>query len=299
MYCITGSPYAALRHRFLEAHRAGMSVAAISEKFKVTRTTVYRWLRRSSLESRSPVPRYQPRKVPALVEERVRAAREQTGRGPWYIGIMLGMPTSTVYKILCRLGINRLVPPLPAIPIRRYEYPRPGGLVHVDVKKLGTKGLVRMPWTVRRQLGYQCLHVMVDDCSRFVFAAIYPDETADSSAEFLERGIAHFAGLGVSVERVLTDNGPAYKSERWHNSCQLLGVRAMHTRPYRPQTNGKCERWHRTLMQEALVGFVLPTLEARAVVIENFVNRYNTHRPHKALGGKTPLRRLAQCSVPV
>lgn len=299
MYCITGSPYAALRPKYIQAHQAGMTVAAISRQFKVHRTTIYRWLRRVSMESRSSVPRYQPRKVSAALEAQVRAAREQTGRGPWFIGIELGMPTSTVYKILCRLGINRLHPPPPPQPIRRYEYSRPGAMVHVDVKKLGTKGLVRLPWNLRRQLGRQCLHVMIDDYSRWVFAAIYLGEAADVAAEFLERGIAHFASLGVSVERVLTDNGSAYISDHWRTTCQLLGVRALRTKPYRPQTNGKCERWHRTLMQEALVGNVLPSVQARAVVIENFVNRYNCHRPHKALNGKTPLRRLAQCRLGV
>jgi transposase InsO family protein len=276
-----------------------MSVKAISEKFKVDPTTVYRWLRRPTLESRSAVPHHQPRKVAPEVEEKVRLLREQTARGPWYIGILLGMPTSTVYKILCRLGMNRLVQPPAPLPVRRYEYRRPGELVHVDVKKLGTKGLVRLPRTMRRQLGFQCLHVMSDDCSRFVFTAIYPDETAGSAAEFLERGIAHFAALGVTVERVLTDNGSAYKSERWVNTCDLLGIRALRTRPYRPQTNGKCERWHRTLMQEALAACAFPSLEARAVVIENFVNHYNTARPHKALNGKTPLAKLASYCVPV
>jgi transposase InsO family protein len=299
MYCTTGSPYAALRPKLVEAHRSGLSVTQISERFKVSRTTVYRWLRRESTESRSSVPHYQPRKVSALVEEEVRLERERTNRGPWYLGIVLKRPTSTVYKILCRLGMNRLVVPLPPQPVQRYEYRQPGALLHVDVKRLGTKGLVRMPWSVRRTLGFQCLHVMLDDCSRFVFAAIYPDETAGSASEFLERGLLHFAGLGVSAQRVLTDNGSAYTSERWHNTCQLLGVRHVRTRPYRPQTNGKCERWHRTLMQEALPSALLPSLQARAVVIENFVNQYNTRRPHKALNGKTPLHRLAKCSVPV
>jgi transposase InsO family protein len=209
------------------------------------------------------------------------------------------MPTSTVYKILCRLGINRLTQPQPPAAIRRYEHRRPSALVHVDVKKLGTKGMVRIPWSQRRHLGFPCPQVMIDDCSRFVFAAIYPDETAGAAAEFLERGLAHFASLVVGVERVLTDNGSAYISDRWHTTCQLLGVRSLRTKPYRPQTNGKCERWHRTLMQEALVGCVLPSLEARAAVIQNFVDHYNTHRPHKALGGKTPLRKLAQCCVAV
>ncbi|HLX02954.1 MAG TPA: IS481 family transposase [Trinickia sp.] len=295
MYCITKSPYGAIRSKMVQAHRAGMRVTEISRYFKVARSTVYRWLRRASAESQAPIPRYQPRKTPALVEAQVRLMREQTGRGPWYIGIQLSMPTSTVYKILCRLGINRLPQPPPE-PIRRYEHDRPGALVHVDVKKLGTKGLVPLPRSISRHLGHQCLHVMVDDCSRFVFAAVYADETGASAAEFFERGLEQFARLGITVQRVLTDNGSAYLSEQWRNTCSLLGVRALRTRPRRPQTNGKCERWNRTLMQEGLTARVLPSLQARAAVIDNFVNLYNTRRPHKALNGKTPLRRIAECS---
>jgi transposase InsO family protein len=299
MYCTTNSTRGELRAKMVDLHRAGMTVTTISERLKVARTTVYRWLRRESLESRSPIPRYQPRKTPAVMEEIVREVREETGGGPWLIGIKLSMATSTVYKILCRLGINRLAKPMPAPAPMRYEYAHPGELVHVDVKKLGTKGLVPLPRSIRSQLGRECLHIMIDDCTRWAFCAIYPDETAASCAEFLERGTAHFASLGVPVQRVLTDNGAGYVSERWHNTCALLGIRPTRTRPHHPQTNGKVERWIRTLMTEAIIARVLPSLQARETIIQNFVNFYNTQRPHKALGGKTPLRRLAQCSVAV
>lgn len=295
MYCTTNSTRGELRAKMLDLHRAGMTVTTISERLRVARTTVYRWLQRESLESGSPIPRYQPRKTPAIVEELVRQVREETAGGPWLIGIKLSMPTSTVYKILCRLGINRLAKPMPAAAPTRYEYAHPGELVHVDVKKLGTKGLVPLPRSIRSQVGHQCLHVMLDDCSRWVFSAIYADESAASATEFLERGIAHFAALGVTIERVLTDNGAAYTSERWRNTCELLGVRHAKARPHHPQTNGKVERWNRTLTDEAITSArVLPSLQARETLITNFVNFYNTQRPHKALNGKTPLRRLAQ-----
>lgn len=291
MYCTTKSAYGAIREKMVLAHRQGQTVTQISHHFKVARSTVYRWLRRSP-QSLPPIPRYQPRKVSALVEEQVRLMRVQTGRGPWYIGTQLQMPTSTVYKILCRLCINRRTKE-PAEPIRRYEHSQPGALVHVDVKKLGTKGLIPMPRSRHRELAHECLHVMLDDCSRLVFAAIYPDETAATSAEFLERGLEHFARLGVPIERVLTDNGSAYRSDVWTTTCQLLGVRPCFTRPRRPQTNGKVERWNRTLMEELLASRIHPSLQARAAVIDNFVTFYNTRRPHKALNGKTPLHRLA------
>lgn len=296
MYCTTDSPRGALRKRMVEAHRGGMTVSAIAQLFKVARSTVYRWLRALSLESKSPVPHYQPRRTPALVEEQVRAARLQTGRGPWYIGLQLGMPSSTVYKILRRYGINRLAPPVPAVPVRRYEYARPGELVHIDVKKLGTRGLVPAPRSVNRQLAYECLHVMLDDCSRYVYCETLMDETANTATEFFERGVAHFAALGVTVQRALTDNGSAYRSQRWRDTFALLGARAMYTRPRRPQTNGKVERWNRTLNEEGLPARVHPSLQARSVVIENFAHYYNTKRRHKALNGKTPLQRLVECS---
>jgi len=299
MHCITAKGQMAIRKGMVEAYRLGMSVERISEKFNVARSTVHRWIHRASLENRSFVPRYQPRKVPAAIEEHVRQVRLQTHAGPWRIGILLRMPTSTVYKILRRLGINRLAPDVPAPPTPRYEKKHPGELVHVDVKKLGLQGLAPQPRRFQAQLAYQRLHVMLDDCSRVVFTAIYPDETAASAAEFLERGIAYFASLGIVVHAVLSDNGAAYLSEQWRDTCQLLGVQHLRTRPRRPQTNGKCERWNRTVKEEALRGRLLPGLEARATVIDNFAAFYNTRRPHKALHGKTPLQRLVACSVPV
>jgi transposase InsO family protein len=284
-----------LRIKMVQAHQSGMAVVDISRSFHVARSTVYYWLRRASAESRSPIPRYQPRKSSPALEAEVRRLREQTGRGPWHIGIVLGMPSSTVYKILCRLGLNRKPLP-PKEPVRRYEHETPGALVHVDVKKLGTKGLAPQPRSVNRHRSYECLHVMIDDCTRMVFTATYPDETGMSAAEFFERGVEQFGRFGITVQRVLSDNGGGFRSDRYRDTCALLGIRPVYTRPRRPQTNGKCERWHRTLMDEALPSRVLPSLEARAQVIDNFVNYYNTRRPHKALNGKTPLRRLATCS---
>jgi transposase InsO family protein len=298
LYCTTAEGQRAIRTAIVAAYQSGMSVSKVSAHFKVATTTVYRWLHRDSVVSRSMVPRFQPRKVPPSVEAEVRRVREQTRYGPWRIAQQLGMKTSTVYKILCRQGINRLAPlqPQPPPTTTRYEWARPGELVHVDVKKLLGSGLVPQPKSVQRYQSYQCLHVMLDDCSRVVFQLIYPDETAASATEFLERGITWLASLGVRVQRVLTDNGPAYTSEQWRNTCQLLELQHRRIRPYRPQTNGKVERWNRTLMEEALAGTFLPSLEARAAVIDNFVNAYNTRRPHKALNGKTPFQRLAERS---
>ena len=278
----------------IQAHEDGMTVTDISTSFHVARSTVYYWLRRASVESRSPLPRYQPRKTPPAIEAEVGRLREQTGWGPWRIGLALHMHGSTVYKILRRLGLNRK-PAAPKEPVRRYEHQIPGSLVHVDVKKLGTKGLAPQPRSVNRHRSYECLHVMIDDCTRMVFTAIYPDETGASAAEFFERGVQQFARFGITVQRVLSDNGGGFRSDHYRDTCSLLGIRPLYTRPRRPQTNGKCERWHRTLMDEALPSRVQPSIESRAQVIDNFVNYYNTRRPHKALNGKTPLQRLVMC----
>jgi len=249
-----------------------------------------RWLKRPTVETASSRPKRQPRKSSPELEEQIRQLRETYRMGPWQIAQRLGMPASTVYKILVRLGINKLAPVEqlpPAGP--RYEYDKPGGLVHMDVKKLHRLGLRHRP----RGTG-ECLHVLLDDCSRDVYTERHPDETASTIAAFFERGVERFASLGVTIERVLTDNHPSNRSHLLRRTCQLLGTRQLFTRPRRPQTNGKVERWNRTLMEALFRGQIYPSLEARDAAVDNFTNYYNTHRPHSALGGKTPLQRLVE-----
>jgi transposase InsO family protein len=198
------------------------------------------------------------------------------------------MPHSIVHKILVRLQINKLAPPeeLPP-PGPRYEHAHPGGLLHVDVKKLHRIGLHKRPAGPG-----ECLHVVLDDHSRAVYQEVHPDESALTAAAVLERSVAWFASLGVTCQRVLTDNHPTYRSLIWRHTCQLLQMRAMRTRPRRPQTNGKVERWNRTLLNEALRRRTFVSTQAREIAIDNFVNAYNAHRPHTALDGKAPLQRL-------
>jgi transposase InsO family protein len=281
-----------VRGQLVNGYKSGRSVARLSREYRVSRNTVYRWLRRDGVQSRSSRPHYQPRLSPSAVHERVRQAREATRKGPNYLAFQLGMPASTVYKILKRMGINRLAPREQLPPAQRYEWPQPGDLVHIDVKKLGSKGLQPMPRSQRRRVSHECLHVMVDDHTRIAFAEIYANERASTATLFLERGLAWFASIGVNVQRVLTDNAASYTSMLWQDTCQLVGVRHRRTRIRRPQTNGKCERWNRTLMEEAIPGTSFSSLEARAAAIQNFVNRYNTCRPHSALGGLAPFTRL-------
>jgi transposase InsO family protein len=282
-----------IRQAVIDGRRRGLGVGKLSAIYRVSRTTVYRWIKRNNSVSRSSRPLRQPRRTPEQVEAAVAQVRSATRWGPDRIAMHLQLPGSTVYKILVRLGVNKLAS-LHELPAAgpRYEYAQPGGLLHVDVKALSTASLVNP--RLQRQHGQrrEFLHVMLDDHSRVVYAEVQPDEHAATASAVLERGLRWFASLGVNCQRVLTDNGPAYTAYRWRDTCQLLGLRHLRTRPRRPQTNGKCERWNRTLTEEVLNVRSYPTALDRAVAIEQFVCYYNTRRPHTALDGKMPFHRL-------
>lgn len=292
MHCTTHFSPEKVRAQVVAAVHSGLRRIDVSRRFGVSRRMIDRWVKRQTVKTASSRPKHQPRKSSPELEEQVRQLREVGRMGPWQIAQRLGKPKSTVYKILVRLGINKLAPVEqlpPAGP--RYEYDKPGELVHMDVKKLHRLGLRQRP----RGSG-ECLHVLLDDCSRNVYTERHPDETASTIAAFFERGVERFASLGVTVERVLTDNHPSNRSHLLRRTCQLLGTRQIFTRPRRPQTNGKCERWNRTLMEALFRGQIYASLEARGAVVDNFTNFYNAHRPHSALGGKTPLQRLVDAS---
>lgn len=280
------------RAEIVAAARAGQPRAQIARAYGVSRQMIARWLKRPTVQTASSRPKRQPRKSSAELEERVCALRTTSRMGPWQLGQRLGIPASTVYKILVRRGINRLPPPqtVPA-PGPRYEYTKPGGLVHMDVKKLHRLALVHPS----RGPG-ECEHVLLDDCSRFTYTERLADETALTVAAFVERGVARYASLGVTIERLLTDNHPSNRSALVKDTCSLLGIRQLYTRPRHPQTNGKCERWNRTMMEAVIHGRCYASQEARGVAVDNFTDYYNAHRPHTALGGKTPLQRLVEAS---
>lgn len=282
-----------IRQAVIEGRVAGLGVAELCRQHRISRTTAYRWIKRNDSVSRSSRPMRQPRRSSAEVEAAVLEVRTTTRWGPDRIALHLRMASSTVHKILCRLGINKLAPVAelpPAGP--RYEHAEPGSLLHVDVKKLKINGLLNPRRQSRRGQRQEYLHVILDDHSRAVYAEVQPDEHAITAASVLERGVRWFASLGVQSRRVLTDNGPAYLAYRWRDTCQLLGIRHLRTRPRRPQTNGKCERWHRTLSEEVLAAQPYSTALARQVAIERFICYYNTQRPHTALDGKMPISRL-------
>ncbi len=299
----------------------GWTPAAAAKMFLVSPPTARKWAARfraegvAGMQDRSSRPRCCPHKTPDQVVRRIVRLRWRQRLGPVQIGGRLGVPASTVHAVLTRCRINRLshIDRVTGEPIRRYEHPHPGALLHVDVKKFGNipncdghrflgrqrgdtnraatdterrKGRVRGPL-----VGTAFLHTVVDDHSRVAYVEICSDEKADTAIGVLERAVAWFADRGVRVERVLSDNGSCYKSYAWRDACAALGISHKRTRPYRPQTNGKCERFHRTLADGwAYARFYGSEAERRAA-LPGWLHFYNHHRIHSAIGG-TPISRL-------
>ncbi len=235
--------------------------------------------------------------------------------GPVAISAKVGVPASTVHAVLVRVRLNRLrhVDVRTGEPIRRYEHDKPGAMIHVDVKKIGNipdgggwryvgrqQGLKNRAATVgasrnkQRQavMGTAFVHTVIDDNSRVAYAEIHDDETAATAIAVLRRAVSWFQARGVTVERVLSDNGSAYKSHAWRDTCAELGIKPKKTRPYRPQTNGKIERFHRTLADGWAFSRHYNTESARRAALPAWLHEYNHHRPHTAIGGKPPITRL-------
>jgi transposase InsO family protein len=212
------------------------------------------------------------------------------------------LPVSTVVTLLRRVGLNRLPRLEPPRPVERYERRRPGTLVHVDVKKLGKIGRVghRINGDRRRRqrgVGWEYVHVAIDDCTRWGYAEVLGDEQATTTAGFLERAVAWFAALGVQVRRLLSDNGGNYRSHLVAACCRRHRIKHRFTRPYRPQTNGKAERFIRTLLTEWAYAAAYRTSAYRTSALARYLRFYNTERRHTALKFQTPLQRLAARSV--
>lgn len=262
----------------------------------------------AGLPDRSSRPHHAPHRTPALLEGRICALRTARKLGPARIGPILGLPPSTVHCVLARHRLSRLAfldRPTGAV-IRRYERQRPGELVHGDVKKLG-----RIPdggghevlgrqasRTTKTGVGYDYIHSAVDGHSRLAYSEIHPDEKATTYAAFLRRAAAHSATLGIDrIERVLTDNALAYrKSTDWKQALADLGAVGKRTRAYRPQTNGKVERFNRTLLDEWAYLGLYTTNSQRTTALADFLHSYNHHRCHTALAGKPPISRVNNAS---
>ena len=254
------------------------------------------------LEDRPSVARSISGKTPADIEEAVCVLRELRFSGA-RIADALGRSERTVRAVLARNGLSRLPRPDAHEPANRYERPAPGELVHIDVKKLGRIGReghrVHGDRSTRsRGIGWEFVHVCVDDCTRLAYVEVLSSERTDDVVAFFGRAVAFFDAHGIHVQRLMTDNGPAYRSIAHAALCRQLGIRHLFTRPYRPKTNGKAERLIRTLLTEWAYAAAYPTSAARTRALAAFLDRYNFHRPHKALGGIPPAKRLAERTNP-
>lgn len=290
------------RAAVFELVEAGMTVTAACLAARVSRRFYYRWLarwqaaREAGLVDASSRPQTSPQRLSVVQEAHIVALRQRLGWGPDRIAALVGSPASTVHRVLRRHGlIGRTRQPVPVV---RYEHATPGGLVHLDTKKLGR--IVGGPGhratgdrrTRKRGVGWEVLHVALDDATRLVYAELLPDERGRTAARFLVRAVRWFRSQGIRVRRLLTDNGSPYVSRALRRAARLLGLRHSRTRPYRPQTNGKCERWIRTVLAECLYLEVFASSDERRRSLVRFVRWYNEARPHLGIGGRTPRQRL-------
>jgi transposase InsO family protein len=285
----------------------GWTVAAAAEAAGISERRAATWLARfraegvDGLYDRSSAPRTCPHRTPGdrvAMVERLRRLRMTSTQ----IAARLGMALSTVTAVLKRIGLHRLSRLAPSEPPNRYERRHAGELLHVDVKKLGRIGRPGHRVTGDRRsrvrgIGWEYVHVCVDDATRLAYVEVLADETAATAAVFLRRAVAHFVALGVRVRAVLTDNGPAYLSRLHAATCQELGLRHLRTRPYRPRTNGKAERFIRTMLAEWAYAATYRDSAHRHAALAPWLVFYNQHRPHGALSHRTPADRLRRLTL--
>ena len=304
----------------------GWPPAAAAEMFMVSVVTARKWAARlraegvAGMTDRSSRPRCMPTKTPLPVVRQIVKLRWRKRLGPVQIAGELGLPSSTVHAVLVRCRINRLsrIDRVTGEPIRRYEHDHPGAMIHVDVTKFGNipdgggwrfvgrvQGEKNREATARRtrsrsrsrnhryqpRLGTGFVHTVLDDHSRVAYAEICADETAATAIGVLRRAVDWFADRGVVIERVLSDNGSAYKSFAWRDACAELGIAHKRTRPYRPQTNGKIERFHRTLTDGWAYAKLYSSETQRRDALPGWIHFYNHHRRHSAIGD-APISRL-------
>ena len=277
---------------------------AVATALGVCERTVRKWVARfqaegpAGLADRSSRPARLYRPTPMAQVERVGALRRQrwTGR---QIAKEVGVSPATVSRILKRLGLNRLKALEPAEPIRRYQREHPGELIHIDIKKLGRFASVghritgdRTGQSRNRGIGWEFVHVCIDDNSRLAFSQVLPDERKASAVAFLEAAVAYYNGLGITVERVMTDNGSCYRSREFAKACKQLALRHIRTRPYTPKTNGKAERFIQTALREWAYAKAYTNSQQRAQELPTWLHRYNWHRPHGSLKANTPISQI-------
>jgi transposase InsO family protein len=310
----------------------GWSLRRAADRFQVSVPTAQRWAQRyrqhgeAGMEDRSSRPHHCPNQTHRRVEKKIKHLRTTKQLGPVQIAGRLGMHPSTVHRVITRLGLPKLtlLDQATGELIRRekpmrYEHQAPGELVHVDIKKLGNipdgggwrvhgrtagsknSSAHRDPTRLRKvhgrpNLGYAYLHNAVDDHSRLAYIEIHEDETAQTAAGFWHRAVIWFATRGVFIDRVLTDNGSCYRSKKWAEAMKNTDCVHKRTRPYRPQTNGKVERFNRTLLREWAYAQPYATEQLRRKALPKWLHIYNHHRAHTALGGQPPASRVTNLS---
>jgi transposase InsO family protein len=292
------------RERIVRQVESGQTLKAVGEAAGVCPRTVRKWVFRyrseglAGLRDRSSRPHRLHRPTPQAVVAEVARLRRQRYTGQ-QIAAGLRISPATVSRILRRLGLNRLAALEPAEPVRRYEREHPGELIHIDIKKLGRFNRVghritgdRRGQSNSRGVGWEYVHVCIDDASRIAYAEIKKSERKASAIAFLKAAVIYYAKLGISIQRVMTDNGSCYKSRAFSRACKRLGLKHIRTRPYTPKTNGKAERFIQTALREWAYARAYQRSDHRGAELPLWLHRYNWHRPHGSIGAKPPISRL-------
>jgi transposase InsO family protein len=293
------------RERIVRQVESGQTPEAVAEAAGVCPRTVRKWVNRyrreglAGLQDRSSRPHRLRLPTPAAAVAEIERLRRQRWTGK-QIAVQVGVSPATVSRVLRRLGLNKLSALEPAEPVRRYEREHPGELIHLDIKKLGRIGSIghritgRQTGVVNRHLGigWEYVHVCVDDASRIAFVRVMADQRKESAVVFLKAAIAYYAKLGVRVERIMTDNGSCYRSKTFRTACKQHDLRQVFTRPYTPKTNGKAERFIQTALREWAYARAYHNSAQRSDELIHWLHRYNWHRPHGSLKANTPISRL-------
>jgi transposase InsO family protein len=283
----------------------GQAPMAVATAMGVTVKTVRKWVGRfaggggAGLIDRSSRPHRLYRPTPEEAAVRIERLRRQRWTGK-QIAQQTGVSPATVSRVLKRLGLSRVKDLEPAAPVIRYERQNPGEMIHLDIKKLGRFERVghritgdRTGQSNSRGIGWEFVHVAIDDASRIAFSQIMPDEKKESAVAFLKAALAYYASLGITVARVMTDNGSCYKAFDFRDACRDLKLKHIRTKPYTPKTNGKAERFIQTALREWAYAQAYPTSQRRAEELPIWLHQYNWHRPHGGIKSQTPISRLA------
>lgn len=289
---------------------SGEAVCAVADALCVSRRTIWKWVRRyrqeglAGLQDRSSRPHRTRAPTPSATIDDVIALRRQRLTGK-HIAAKTGLSRSTVSRILRRAHLSRMQDLSPPEPVRRYEHKAPGDMIHLDIKRLGrferpghrvTGDRARQsnPRSGKRKgYGWEYVHVSIDDHSRLAHSQVLPDEKAVSAIEHLRSAVAYYATLGITVRRVMTDNGACYKSHAFAKTCRELGISHVRTKPYTPKTNGKAERFIQTALREWAYARPYQTSDKRAEHLRKWEHMYNWHRPHGGIKDQTPISRIA------